>query len=75
MDIKTSDVFCEEFRERYRKDGYSEQEIDQIQKDTIYFRKMYKQQKEQREITSQAYKNSQKSMNKKVNDWFGIKGG
>lgn len=75
MEIKTDDIFCEDFRERYRKDGYTEQEIDQIQKDTVYFRKTYSQKTEQREITSQTYIRSQKSINKKVNNWFGFKGG
>ena len=70
MDVKTSDVFCEEFRERYRKDGFSEQEIDQIQKDTIYFRKMYLQKSEQREITCETYIRAQKRTDKKVMDWF-----
>ena len=70
MDVKTSDVFCEEFRERYRKDGFSEQEIDKIQKDTIYFRKMYLQKSEQREITCETYIRSQKRIDKKVMDWF-----
>ena len=70
MDIKTSDIFCEEFRERYRKDGYSEQQIDQIQQDTIYFRKMYLKKSDQREITSETYIRSQKRTDKKVMDWF-----
>lgn len=75
MEIKTDDIFCEEFRERYRKNGYSEQEIDQIQKDTVYFRKMYSQKTEQREITSTSYKMSQKRTNKQVSDWFFGNGG
>ena len=70
MDVKASDVFCEEFRERYRKDGYSEQQIDQIQQDTIYFRKMYLKKSDQREITSATYIMSQKRIDKKVKDWF-----
>ena len=70
MDVKASDVFCEEFRERYRKDGYSEQQIDQIQQDTIYFRKMYLKKSDQREITSATYIRSQKRIDKKVKDWF-----
>ena len=70
MDIKTSDIFCEEFRERYRKDGYSEQQIDQIQQDTTYFRKMYLKKSDQREITSATYIRSQKLIDKKVKDWF-----
>lgn len=70
MDVKTSDIFCEEFRERYRKDGYSEQQIDQIQQDTIYFRKMYLKKSDQREITSETYIRSQKRIDKKVKDWF-----
>jgi hypothetical protein len=70
MDIKTSDIFCEEFRERYRKDGYSEQQIDQIQQDTIYFRKMYLKKSDQREITSATYIRSQKRIDKKIKDWF-----
>jgi hypothetical protein len=70
MDIKTSDIFCEEFRERYRKDGFSEQEIDKIQQDTIYFRKMYLQKSEQREITCGTYIRSRKKIDKRVKDWF-----
>lgn len=72
MDIKTSDIFCEEFRERYRKDGYTEQEIDQIQRDTIYFRKMYKQQKEQREITSHSFDISKSKTKKQVEIFLGV---
>lgn len=72
MDIKTSDIFCEEFRERYRKDGYNEQEIDQIQKDTVYFRKSYCHKKENREITSCTYEVAQKRTRKKVEHWLGM---
>lgn len=71
MDIKTSDIFCEEFRERYRKDGFTEQEIDQIQKDTIYFRKLYTQSGKQRCITCGTYIVAQKRLKKDVDNWFG----
>ena len=72
MDIKTSDIFCEEFRERYRKDGYTEQEIDQIQQDTIYFRKMYLQKSEEREITSHSFEISKSKIKKRVEIFLGV---
>ena len=72
MDIKTSDIFCEEFRERYRKDGYTEQEIDQIQRDTIYFRKMYLQKIEEREITSHSFNISKSKTKKQVEIFLGV---
>lgn len=72
MDIKTSDIFCEEFRERYRKDGYTEQEIDQIQQDTIYFRKMYLQKAEEREITSHSFEISKSKIKKRVEIFLGV---
>ena len=72
MDIKTSDIFCEEFRERYRKDGYTEQEIDQIQRDTIYFRKMYLQKTEEREITSHSFDISKSKTKKQVEIFLGV---
>lgn len=73
MNIKTSDIFCEQFREWYRKDGYSEQEIDQIQKDTVYFRKSYAQRTEQREITSSTYERAQKRTSNQVEHWLGMR--
>ena len=72
MDIKTSDIFCEEFRERYRKDGFSEQEIDKIQQDTIYFRKMYLQKSEEREITSHSFDISKSKIKKRVEIFLGV---
>ena len=72
MDIKTSDIFCEEFRNRYRKDGYSEQEIDQIQQDTIYFRKMYLQEAQKREITSHSFEISKSKTKKQVEIFLGV---
>lgn len=72
MDVKTSDVFCEEFRERYRKDGFSEKEIEKIQKDTIYFRKMYLQKSEQREITSHSFEISKSKTKKQVEIFLGV---
>ncbi len=71
MDVKTSDVFCEEFREQYRKDGYTEQEIDQIQRDTIYFRKIYLQKTEEREITSHSFEISKSKTKKQVEIFLG----
>ncbi len=72
MDIKTNDIFCEEFRERYRKDGYNDQEIDQIQRDTIYFRKMYLQKTEEREITSHSFDISKSKTKKQVEIFLGV---
>ena len=72
MDIKTSDIFCEEFRERYRKDGFSEQEIDKIQQDTIYFRKMYLQKSQEREITSHSFEISKSKIKKQVEIFLGV---
>ena len=72
MDIKTSDIFCEEFRERYRKDGYTEREIDQIQQDTIYFRKMYLQKSQEREITSHSFEISKSKTKKQVEIFLGV---
>ena len=72
MDIKTSDIFCEEFRERYRKDGYTEREIDQIQQDTIYFRKMYLQKSQEREITSHSFEISKSKIKKRVEIFLGV---
>ena len=72
MNIKTSDIFCEEFRERYRKDGFSEQEIDKIQQDTIYFRKMYLQKSQEREITSHSFEISKSKIKKRVEIFLGV---
>ena len=72
MNIKTSDIFCEEFRERYRKDGFSEQEIDKIQQDTIYFRKMYLQKSQEREITSHSFEISKSKIKKQVEIFLGV---
>ena len=72
MNIKTSDIFCEEFRERYRKDGFSEQEIDKIQQDTIYFRKMYLQKSQEREITSHSFEISKSKAKKQVEIFLGV---
>ena len=72
MEIKTDDIFCEEFRERYRKNGYSEPEIDKIQQDTIYFRKMYLQKAEEREITSHSFEMSKSKTKKQVEIFLGV---
>ena len=72
MEIKTDDIFCEDFRERYRKDGYTEQEIDQIQQDTIYFRKMYLQKSQEREITSHSFEISKSKTKKQVEIFLGV---
>ena len=59
--------------ERYKSDGFSNSEIKGIWKDTLAMRAQTKanQGKEPREITSSTYERAQKSLNKKVNDWFG----
>lgn len=71
--MQTNDIFSDEFRERYKKDGFTEEEIDQIQKDTLYFREHYAKKEEPREILSQAYINSQKRISKKVINFLGLK--
>jgi hypothetical protein len=71
--VKTDDIFTESFRDRYRMDGFSEEEIDQIQKDTVYFRKQYAMRDiEQRYITSRSYENSLNRTTKTVEIFLGV---
>lgn len=73
--VKTEDIFTEEFRARYRMDGFSEEEIDRIQQDTVYFRKRYamRNAEPERYITSSAYERSLKRTTKAVENFLEVK--
>ena len=64
-----------EWHDRYIKDGFSEDEIIQIWKDTLTVRKQISERKneEPREITSDTYIRAQKRLNKKLNDFLGVR--
>lgn len=58
--------------EKYKKDGFSEDEIEQIWKDREIMVKLYfsNRDKPQREITSSTYESAQIRLNKDVQNWF-----
>ena len=64
-----------ELHDRYIRDGFTEDEITQIWKDTLVIRKQISERKniEQREITSGTYMRAQKRLTKRVNDFLGIR--
>lgn len=65
--------FSPEQYERYKKDGFTDEEIAQIWNDRAVMIDLYfKEPKEEaREITSSTYLRNQKKLNKAVNDWLG----
>ena len=67
------DGMRQEIYERYQADGFTEEDIKRIWKDTLYFRAKAKERqgKEPREITSSTYKRAEKRLHKEVSDWFG----
>ncbi len=56
---------------RYQENGFNESEIEQIQKDTLYFRNRMAQKKIDREITCSTYERAEKRLTKEVAMWMG----
>ena len=67
------DGMRQEIYERYQADGFTEEDIKRIWKDTLYFRAKAKERqgKEPREITSSTYIRAQNRLQKDVSNWFG----
>ena len=66
------DGMTEEVYKRYQADGFTEEDIERIWQDTLYFRaKMAENQgKPEREITCSTYERAQKGLKKDVDNWF-----
>lgn len=64
----------EEVYIRYQNDGFTQEEIEKIWEQTLKTREQMKLNlnKETREITSSTYERSQRKLNQKTNDWFGL---
>lgn len=60
-----------EVYERYKADGFTEDDIQRIWQDTLYFRSKMAEKREDREITSSTYKNAQRRLDQDVKNWFG----
>ena len=63
-----------EFYEAYRRNGFSDSEIDEMWKEREIMVKLYfsKPDREKREITSSTYERSQKALDKRVRDFIGM---
>lgn len=73
MPDSTTHGFPREVYEKYKRDGFSDAEIEQIWKDREVMVKLYfsNPEKQPREITSSTYERSQRAMDKDVKNWFG----
>ena len=60
----------DEIYKRYQADGFTEEEIENIWKDTLYFRAKLAENKPDREITSSTYERAQKRLSKEVDTWM-----
>jgi hypothetical protein len=66
--------FTQEQYNRYKNDGFTDEEIEQIWEDRNTMLELYSN-KAEREITSSTYIRSHKALNKQVESWLGIKKG
>ena len=68
--------FPREVYEKYKRDGFTDAEIEQIWKDREAMVKLYfsRPDKQPREITSSTYERSQKALDKRVRDFLGMEG-
>lgn len=67
------DGMRQEVYERYQKDGFTEEDIQKIWKETLITREQMAKRAgmPEREITSSTYIRAQKRLHKEVSDWFG----
>ena len=66
------DGMSDQAYERYKSDGFTEDDIERIWQETIIMRSLMakKQGKEPREITSSTYIRAEKRMHKEITEWW-----
>lgn len=64
--------FPKDLYERYKQDGFTDEEIDKMWEDTLVMRELYynNPQKDQREVSCSTYENAQRRLTKEVERWL-----